>query len=194
MYTESWSWDVVMTFFISLSEFVMKSCIAFATLAISIAQQKGTVTIENHPPLSIQSCELLLEGRNTSSVCSAESVALVIDANWYFNFYIILNYRILFQSRRWIHNTDGYTNCYSGSTWNTEYCPDPVSCAKNCALDGADYLNTYGVSTSGSSANLVLKTGSNVGSRLYILEVSKRILGELFCEIFLEFQFAIQNL
>jgi cellulose 1,4-beta-cellobiosidase len=46
---------------------------------------------------------------------------------------------------------------------------DPATCAKNCALDGADYEGTYGITTSGDSLTLSFVTGSNVGSRVYLL-------------------------
>jgi len=60
----------------------------------------------------------------------------------------------------------------TGSGWNTTICPDPVTCAKNCALDGvtqAQWTNTYGVLqiTNGTQINFV--THGNVGSRVYLL-------------------------
>ncbi|KXL43848.1 MAG: glycoside hydrolase family 7 protein, partial [Acidomyces sp. 'richmondensis'] len=61
------------------------------------------------------------------------------------------------------------TNCYTGNTWDTTLCPDPTTCAKNCALDGADYEGTYGITTSGDALTLAFKTGSNVGSRVYLM-------------------------
>ncbi len=39
----------------------------------------------------------------------------------------------------------GYTNCYTGDEWDTSICPDPVTCAQKCAIDGADYTGTYGL-------------------------------------------------
>jgi len=67
----------------------------------------------------------------------------------------------------------GYENCYTGSSWNTQHCPDDVTCAKNCAVDGADYAGTYGITTSGSSLKLAYVTkgqyGSNIGSRVYLM-------------------------
>lgn len=56
-----------------------------------------------------------------------------------------------------------------GSSWNDEYCPDGVTCAEGCALEGADYSGTYGISASGGSLSLSLVTGSNVGSRVYLM-------------------------
>ncbi|TAQ87506.1 hypothetical protein B7494_g4163 [Chlorociboria aeruginascens] len=84
---------------------------------------------------------------------TAESI--VIDANW-----------------RWLHDKNGYTNCYTGNTWNATICPDAVTCAANCALDGADYSATYGITTSSDSLKLGFVTTSaqtNVGSRTYLM-------------------------
>jgi cellulose 1,4-beta-cellobiosidase len=95
----------------------------------------------------------------TSGGCVSATHSLVLDANW-----------------RWLHSTSGYTNCYSGNAWDTTLCPDATTCAKNCALDGADYSGTYGVTTSGNSAKLDFVTqnanGQNVGSRLYLMDKS----------------------
>ena len=80
---------------------------------------------------------------------------IVLDSNW-----------------RWLHSTSGSTNCYTGNTWNATLCPDDVTCAANCALDGADYSSTYGITTSGDSLRLNFVTTSsqtNVGSRVYLL-------------------------
>ena len=48
--------------------------------------------------------------------------------------------------------------------------PDGATCAKNCALDGADYAGTYGITSSGNALTLAFKTGSNVGSRVYLMD------------------------
>ena len=118
--------------------------------AAASAQQVGTNTAENHPPLTVQSC-------TKSGGCQSESKSVVVDANW-----------------RWTHITSGTQNCYTGNTWDTSICPDGVTCAKNCALDGADYQGTYGVMASGSSLKLKFVThgpySTNIGSRLYLLD------------------------
>jgi cellulose 1,4-beta-cellobiosidase len=81
----------------------------------------------------------------------------VLDANW-----------------RWLHTTSGSTNCYTGNTWDKSICPDPVTCAKNCAVDGADYSGTYGITTSGNGVTLKFVThgpySTNIGSRVYLLQ------------------------
>nr|AAW27920.1 cellobiohydrolase precursor [Thermoascus aurantiacus var. levisporus] len=118
-------------------------------LAAARAQQAGTVTAENHPSLTWQQC-------SSGGSCTTQNGKVVIDANW-----------------RWVHTTSGYTNCYTGNTWDTSICPDDVTCAQNCALDGADYSGTYGVTTSGNALRLNFVTqssGKNIGSRLYLLQ------------------------
>lgn len=113
------------------------------------SQQIGTQTPEVHPPLPTQIC-------TAPGQCETQQTTVVLDANW-----------------RWLHTTQGYTNCYSGNTWDTTICPDPVTCATNCALDGANYEGTYGVSTTDSSLSIGFVThgpySTNIGSRLYLM-------------------------
>jgi cellulose 1,4-beta-cellobiosidase len=82
---------------------------------------------------------------------------VVLDSNW-----------------RWLHDTSGSTNCYTGNEWDTTLCPDPKTCASKCALDGADYSGTYGITTSGNGLTLNFVTNGpfskNIGSRVYLLE------------------------
>ncbi|KAK3383090.1 glycoside hydrolase family 7 protein [Lasiosphaeria ovina] len=126
---------------------------AVAALSLASAvlgQQVGTNTAEKHPSLPMQVC-------TAAGSCTKENTAVVLDANW-----------------RWTHVTTGYTNCYSGSDWNTTACPDGKTCAANCAIDGADYAKTYGVTTPSDGAlklQFVTKNdnGANVGSRLYLM-------------------------
>ncbi|KAG5336289.1 hypothetical protein C0989_012299 [Termitomyces sp. Mn162] len=122
--------------------------ISLAYLAVVHAQQVGTNTAETHPSLSWQKC-------TTGGGCTTSSGSVVIDANW-----------------RWVHNVGGYTNCYTGNTWDATLCPDDETCAANCALDGADYSGTYGVTTSGNALTLKFVTNGaqkNIGSRLYLM-------------------------
>lgn len=88
----------------------------------------------------------------TKSGCKQQTGSVVLDANW-----------------RWVHSTDGSTNCYTGQTWDSTLCPDDTTCAKNCALDGADYSGTYGIQASDGALSLKLVTGSNIGSRNYLM-------------------------
>jgi cellulose 1,4-beta-cellobiosidase len=75
---------------------------------------------------------------------------------------------------RWTHKTGDSTNCYTGNKWDTSICPDPVTCAKNCAIDGADYQGTYGIIAQGNSLTLKFVThgpySTNIGSRVYLLQ------------------------
>jgi cellulose 1,4-beta-cellobiosidase len=122
--------------------------IALGALALSSAvnaQQAGSLTAEKHPAFSVSTC--------TSSGCVSKTQSIVLDGNW-----------------RWLHSTSGSTNCYTGNTWDKTLCPDGTTCAANCALDGADYTGTYGIKASGNSLSLQLKTGSNVGSRVYLMD------------------------
>lgn len=87
------------------------------------------------------------------------STSVVIDANW-----------------RWSRYKDNYENCFTDK-WESKFCPDPVTCSKNCIVEGAgsvaDYLSTYGVSSSGKALTLRYLTkhqyGTNIGSRMYML-------------------------
>ncbi|KAL2064142.1 hypothetical protein VTL71DRAFT_4636 [Oculimacula yallundae] len=109
------------------------------------AQQVGTQKAEVHPSLSISTC--------TGTGCTKEAGQIVIDANW-----------------RWTHTVTGYTNCYTGNKWDASICPDAATCVANCAIDGADYSGTYGISTAEDALTLKFKTGSNVGSRTYLMD------------------------
>lgn len=89
--------------------------------------------------------------------------SVVLDANW-----------------RWLHNNGGYTNCYTGNSWDNSLCPNDEECAKNCALDGVDeatWHGTYGVETSGSAMKIGFVTqgqyAKNVGSRNYLMDGSQ---------------------
>jgi len=115
------------------------------TASTVFGQQVGTTTAENHPPISWQEC--------TASGCTTKNTSVTLDANW-----------------RWIHNVGGYANCYTGKLWDTSYCPTGAQCVSNCALEGADYSGTYGITTSGSALTLKFVTGTNVGSRVYLME------------------------
>jgi cellulose 1,4-beta-cellobiosidase len=124
------------------------SLIAFAFAAVSCAQQIGTNTAEKHPPLTWQKC-------TKSGGCTNVSGSVVLDSNW-----------------RWLHKVGGSTNCYNGNKWDTSICSTNTDCAAQCALDGADYSGTYGITTSGNALTLKFVTQSaqkNVGSRLYLM-------------------------
>ncbi|KAJ3564404.1 hypothetical protein NP233_g8314 [Leucocoprinus birnbaumii] len=129
--------------------FPKAALLALSYAAVAYAQQAGTSTAEKHPSLPWQKC-------TTSGGCTTVSTgAVTLDANW-----------------RWLHTVDGYTNCYTGNAWDTSICSDPDTCASNCALDGADYSGTYGITTSGNALTLKFVTqssGKNIGSRVYLM-------------------------
>ncbi|KAK7028777.1 glucanase [Favolaschia claudopus] len=122
-----------------------------ALLPFAVGQLVGTNQAENHPTMTWQKCT----GTGGNS-CTTQSASVVIDANW-----------------RWLHQgASGFTNCYTGNTWDTSICPDGKTCAANCALDGADYSGTYGISTSGNALTMKFVTVSqqpNIGSRVYLM-------------------------
>ncbi|KAK4449227.1 Exoglucanase 1 [Podospora aff. communis PSN243] len=126
---------------------------AFTTLSfvsLVVGQQVGTYNVEKHPELPIEVC-------TAPESCQKESTSVVLDSNW-----------------RCTHVTSGYTNCFDGGAWNATACPNGKTCAENCAIEGADYGNTYGITTPSSGA-LQLKfvtkndNGQNVGSRVYLM-------------------------
>jgi cellulose 1,4-beta-cellobiosidase len=122
-----------------------------ALLPVALGQLVGTNIAENHPALTWQKCT----GTGGTS-CTTQSSSIVIDANW-----------------RWTHQgATGTTNCYTGNTWDNTLCPDGKTCAANCAVDGADYPGTYGITTSGNALTLKFVTVSqqpNIGSRVYLM-------------------------
>lgn len=126
----------------------MSSFLVLGSLLTAVArgQQAGTLTTETHPALTYQTCTSVGE-------CTTVDGKITLDGNW-----------------RWTHSVSGSTNCYTGNTWDSTLCPDDATCATNCALDGAEYEGTYGISTSGGALTLDFVTGSNVGSRVYLME------------------------
>ncbi|KAJ8507670.1 hypothetical protein ONZ45_g9992 [Pleurotus djamor] len=128
--------------------FRASALIAFTLAALTYGQQVGTNTAETHPPLQVAQC-------SAGGSCTTQSRSVVLDANW-----------------RWLHTTTGYTNCYTGNTWDTSICSSPTTCASSCALDGADYSGTYGITTSGNALTLKFVTkgsNTNIGSRVYLM-------------------------
>lgn len=122
-------------------------------LSFATSQQAGYLEQEGNPTITLKEC-------TNSGGCFAKKAKLVLDANW-----------------RWIHHKDGYTNCYTGNEWNSDYCSDPIQCANNCALEGVSkekYQDTYGVEQLDHGVKLNFVTnhqyGTNVGSRLYVMD------------------------
>jgi cellulose 1,4-beta-cellobiosidase len=93
--------------------------------------------------------------------CTTKTGSITLDANW-----------------RWAHTTGGSTNCYTGNTWDSSSCASGTACAKNCAIDGADYSGTYGITTSGNALSLKFVTkgsySTNIGSRTYLMDTDSK--------------------
>eukprot|EP00054_Salpingoeca_dolichothecata_P019934 m.124857 g.124857 ORF g.124857 m.124857 type:complete len:458 (+) comp23437_c0_seq1:1498-2871(+) len=133
----------------------MKSFLVFSVfLALAVGQQIGKQAGETHPQVTIQTC-------TKSGGCTDEPSQIVLDANW-----------------RWTHKVGTYTpNCYTGDEWDSSVCPDPVTCAQNCAIDGANYEGTYGVIAGGNTVQINFVTpgqyGKNVGARVYLMDTTE---------------------
>lgn len=121
------------------------------------AQQAGVQKPEVHPWMKLEKC-------TRAAGCEYEAANVVLDA-----------------SRRWLHDATGpeekYGNCVnydgSGAVWDAALCPDPATCARNCAYDGVDeasYKDVYGISGVDNGIKINFKTQGNVGSRLYLLD------------------------
>ncbi|PSR70566.1 hypothetical protein PHLCEN_2v13605, partial [Hermanssonia centrifuga] len=145
--------------------FPTAALLSFSLIAMVYGQQAGTQTAETHPTMSSQKC-------TTAGGCTTQNTAVVLDSNW-----------------RWVHTTTGYTNCYTGNAWDTSICPDGVTCAEACAIDGADYSGTYGITTASDALTLKFITGSNVGSRVYLMQDATNY--ELFKLLNQEFTFDV---
>ena len=123
--------------------------IASSLLAATKAQQIGTYQTETHPSMTWETC-------SAGGSCTTNDGSIVLDSNW-----------------RWVHQVGSTTNCYTGNTWDTSVCDTDAACATECAVDGADYESTYGITTTGDSVRLDFVTensnGANVGSRVYLM-------------------------
>jgi len=123
--------------------------LCFLLIAFGSSQQVGTNTGENHPKITTQTC-------TTGGGCTTNQNSVVLDSNW-----------------RWTHKVGDTRNCYTGNSWDKDLCPDPQTCSRNCAIDGADYVPTYGIQTNGNSLQLGFVTkgqyGTNIGSRVYLM-------------------------
>ncbi|KAK4154375.1 Exoglucanase 1 [Chaetomidium leptoderma] len=142
-----------------------------ALMGAAFAQQVGKEETETHPKMTWQKC-------SSGGSCSSVSGEVTIDANW-----------------RWVHDKNGYTNCYDGNAWNTTICKDPKTCASNCAVDGANYPGTYGASTSGNALTLKFVTkgeySTNIGSRLYLMASASKY--QMFTLLGNEFTFDVDT-
>lgn len=123
-------------------------------------------------PLKLTTC-------SQGSGCQTQQKSVTLDANW-----------------RWLHNNGGYTNCYEGDSWNSQFCPDPDTCSRNCQLEGVppgDWTNPYGVLSDSNTLRLNFVTqgqyAKNVGSRVYMLNNENEY--EMFQLLGKEFSFTV---
>ncbi|KAL1836222.1 hypothetical protein VTJ49DRAFT_5417 [Mycothermus thermophilus] len=134
-----------------IKQYIQYLAAALPLLSVATAQQAGRQQTETHPRLTWKRCS----GPNNCQTVNGE---VVIDANW-----------------RWVHNNG--QNCYDGNRW-TSACSGAQDCAQKCALEGANYQQTYGASTSGDALTLKFVTrheyGTNIGSRLYLMNGSDK--------------------
>ncbi|KAA1093111.1 hypothetical protein PGT21_025657 [Puccinia graminis f. sp. tritici] len=129
-----------------------------ANLALIRSQQVGTMNPEVPPEITIDNC--------TAKGCKPLKGGATIDANW-----------------RWAYSPDAKKNCYTGNLWDNGFCPDGDACAKNCALDGANYKEIYGVTSVPKGLKLTFVTNGphmkNFGSRLYFTMEDKYFMFKL---------------
>ena len=85
-----------------------KLLVALLCSSRAAAQQAGILETEQKPTITLKECTL-------SGGCTSRQAKLTLDANW-----------------RWVHETDGFQNCYTGDRWDTGRCSDPAQCAQNC--------------------------------------------------------------
>jgi len=114
-------------------------------LGLAAAQQISTRVPEVHPKLTTWKC-------TKAGGCVAQNTSLVLD-----------------QAYRKIVKVDGTESCVVNGALNTALCPDEFTCAKNCAIEGADYA-AKGVVTNGDSVVMRMYVGDeNVTPRVYLL-------------------------
>ncbi|KFY21962.1 hypothetical protein V493_06949 [Pseudogymnoascus sp. VKM F-4281 (FW-2241)] len=123
-----------------------KTALASLALAAAVsAQQAGTLVPEVHPSMAMKTC-------TSGGTCTTKNTKIVLDSNW-----------------RWLHSKSGSTNCYTGNSWDSTLCADPKVCAQNCAMEGADYPGTYGITVNNNELTLKFIQGANIGSRVYLM-------------------------
>jgi len=132
---------------------VAATFLLFSSFGSVLSQQAGTLEQEGNPTITLKECTL-------AGGCTSRQAKLTLDANW-----------------RWIHQTSGSQNCYTGDKWDSGICSDPVQCAKNCAVEGISkqkYKSTYGIEQIQDGVKMQFLTnhqyGTNVGGRLYVMD------------------------
>merc|ERR1712151_1332109 len=91
-----------------------------------------------------------------------KDLKVTLDANW-----------------RWLHRSISTDNCCEGDQWDSTVCSDPLQCARECVLERVTlerHKCTHGIEQIENTVKLNFVTdgvhGTNVGSRLYMLDES----------------------
>lgn len=132
----------------------MMYVLAVVFLAAAVAgQHPGTFVFERAPPLRWHRC-------NATDSCEPVSGSVVLEAN----------------ERAYNHETDGFMSCWIGNEWTSPACTtDGDLCAASCAIEGADYRNDHGITTTGAGGALsqryrtISQFGTFYGSRVFLL-------------------------
>ncbi|KAI9327366.1 putative glycosyl hydrolase family 7 protein [Zopfochytrium polystomum] len=138
-----------------------RSALAAATLLAAIlvspkvvaAQGVGSTTTETQPAFTARECTV-------KAGCSVTTMYVTAD-----------------QGRRNILSAaDPTVKCKNGTGWNGDLCPDPETCAKNCALDGIHYgQDTNSVWSAGNTVSIgYVQASKAIGSRIYVLDSTKK--------------------
>ncbi|KAK3389438.1 putative endo-beta-1,4-glucanase celB [Podospora didyma] len=131
---------------------VVKPALAVSSLlALAVSQQVGHNTPEIHPKLVTYKC-------TKAGGCTAQNTSVVIDTEW-----------------RLVSSVGGTGACKEPglSGLNKTLCPDAVTCARNCALEGVNYT-AMGVQTDGADSLLLnmYVDGLGVSPRVYLLDTT----------------------
>ena len=113
---------------------MIQQIVILGILAFVGAQKIGHYEPEIHPKLSWKRC------KGTGS-CQPVQGEVVVDSNW-----------------RWLHVVDDYHNCFGNAKWDNNECDSVDACTNNCALEGANYPDSYGIITQNDSISLPYKT------------------------------------
>ncbi|KDN67726.1 putative exoglucanase 1 [Colletotrichum sublineola] len=121
------------------------------------AQKAGSLIRQVHPSLSWKRC-----GNDTAGAATCETVngKVVVDAGW-----------------RWVHRADSFFNCYTGNSWDREFCSTNDACTAGCVVEGTDAAGlreTFGVVVDGGRLSQRVATphasGTTLNSRVFLLE------------------------
>jgi len=136
---------------------MVRAAVIASLVSVVAAQKAGTLTKENHPPMTYKKC--------SSKGCKTHQGEVTIDSNW-----------------RWTHVKGETTNCYTGNLWDEGLCPDAKTCSEACVIEGADseYTSTYGVVGKDDSLELAFVTqgpySKNIGSRTYLMDAEDKYM------------------